>query len=196
MPSELVMDLLSKGAILQLQMGPVPLRPNLARPASSPERPEPARMRPNAPEDDPRPTNPAGRPEIVPPRPERPVSRCPPTRLVARPPVDPFTDWSSLSDSNNTQDEVISTHSSDDDDDYVPKSPMYEPDSARPVSRPEPTDQNPGPDLPASGASRTVKLRDEERPRSPLGRGNFLQMVSPFLRSQRKRPQLRRIRPM
>ena len=188
-PSELVMDLLSKGAILQLQMGPVPLRPNLARPASSPERPdsrpEPAHMRPNVPEDDPRP-NPPGRSAIDPPRPERPVSRCPPTRLVSRPPVDPFTDWSSLSHSNNAQDEVISIHSSDDDDDYVPKSPMYEPDSPGPVSRPDPTDQNPGPDLPASGPSRTVKLRDEERPRSPLGRGNFLQMVSPFLRGQRK----------
>ena len=31
-PSELVMDLLTKGAILQIQMGPVPLRPDLARP--------------------------------------------------------------------------------------------------------------------------------------------------------------------
>ena len=32
-PSELVMDLLAKGAILQVQIGPVPLRPDLARPA-------------------------------------------------------------------------------------------------------------------------------------------------------------------
>ena len=31
-PSELVMDLLTKGAILQVQIGPVPLRPNLTRP--------------------------------------------------------------------------------------------------------------------------------------------------------------------
>ena len=31
-PCELVMDLLSQGAILQLQMGPVPFRPNLTRP--------------------------------------------------------------------------------------------------------------------------------------------------------------------
>ena len=31
-PCELVMDLLSQGAILQLQMGPLPLRPSLTRP--------------------------------------------------------------------------------------------------------------------------------------------------------------------
>ena len=177
-PSELVMDLLAKGAILQIQMGPVPLRPDLARPASRPERPEsrpePAQMRPNVLENDPRP-NPAGRS----PRPERPVCRYPPARPVSRPPVDSFTDWSSLSDSNNAQDEVISIHSSDDHD-CVPRSPMYEPDSPEPVSRPDPTDQNPGSNLPVSGPSRTVTLRDEERPRSPLGRGNFLQMVSPF----------------
>ena len=32
LPSELVMDLFTKGAILQVQIGPVPLRPNLTRP--------------------------------------------------------------------------------------------------------------------------------------------------------------------
>ena len=135
-PSELVMSLLARGAILQIQIGPVPIRPVL-RPASSPERPEPAPMRPNAPGDDPRP-NPAGRTNIDPPRPERPVSRCPPTRPVSRPPVDPFTDWSSLSDNNN---EVISIQSSDEDDDYVPRSPLYEPNSPEPVSRPDTADQ-------------------------------------------------------
>ena len=31
-PSELVMDLLAKGTILQVQIGPVSLRPNLTRP--------------------------------------------------------------------------------------------------------------------------------------------------------------------
>ena len=36
-PSELVMDLLTKGAILQVQIGPVPLRPNLTRPGPRPE---------------------------------------------------------------------------------------------------------------------------------------------------------------
>ena len=137
-PSELVMSFLTRGAILQVQIGPVPIRPVL-RPASSPERPEPAPMRPNPPGDDPRP-NPAGRTNIDPPRPERPVSRCPPARPVSRPPVDPFTDWSSLSDNNN---EVISIPSSDEDDDYVPRSPLYEPNSPEPVSRPDIVDQNP-----------------------------------------------------
>ena len=67
-PSDLVMSLLTRGAILQIQIGPVPIRPVL-RPASSPERPEPAPTRPNAPRDDPRP-NPAGRTNIDPPRPK------------------------------------------------------------------------------------------------------------------------------
>ena len=80
-PCKLVMDLLSQGAILELQMGPVPLRPNLTRPEGPgannqwPEsRPESVHSRPNVPEDDPRP-NPTGRTAIDPPRPERPVSR-------------------------------------------------------------------------------------------------------------------------
>ena len=87
-PCKLVMDLLPQGAIPQLQMGPLPLRPNLtrpegprpnlSRPASSPERPEsrpePVNTRPNVPGDDPRP-NSTWRTAINPPRPERPVSR-------------------------------------------------------------------------------------------------------------------------
>ena len=62
--SELVMDLLTKGAILQVQIGPVPLRPNLTRP-EGPEltnpRPEAetGNIRPNE-DEHPRP-NPAGR---------------------------------------------------------------------------------------------------------------------------------------
>ena len=192
-PSELVMSILARGAILQIQIGPVPIRPVL-RPASSPERPEPAPMRPNTPGDDPRP-NPAGRTNIDPPRPERPVSRCPPTRPVSRPPVDPFTDWSSLSDN-----EVISIQSSDEDDDYVPRSPLYEPNSQEPVSRPGTSDLNPGcndgESSPTGRTGQIINNVNEERPRSPLGRGNFLKMVSPFLRGQRKRPQLGRVRPM
>ena len=112
-----------------------------------------------------------------------------PTRLVSRSPVDPFTDWSSLSDSNNTQDEVISKHISDDDDDYVPKSPMYELDSPGPVSRPDPTDQNPGPGLPASGASRTVKSRDEEmrKDQDPLwAEETSFRWFPPFKRPEEK----------
>ena len=80
-PCELVMDLLSQGGILQLQMGPVPLRLNLTRPQGPgannqrPEsRPEPDTMRHNVPGDDPRP-NPTGRTAINHPRPVRPLSR-------------------------------------------------------------------------------------------------------------------------
>ena len=192
-PSELVMSFLARGAILQVQIGPVPIRPVL-RPASSPERPEPAPMRPNAPGEDLRP-NPAGRTNIDTPRPERPVSRCPPARPVSRPPVDPFTDWSSQSDN-----EVISIPSSDEDDDYVPRSPLYEPNSPEPVNRPDIVDQNPrqndGESSPTRRTGQSNNNDNEERPRSPLGRGSFLKMVSPFLRGQRKRPQLGRIRPM
>ena len=68
-------------------------------------------------------------------------------------------------------------------DDYVPKSPEYTPDSPGPVVEPE--DQNPGPNNNSeSGPSReTVFSTDnEDTPRSPLGRGNLLQRVSPFLR--------------
>ena len=194
-PSELVMRLLTRGAILQVQIDPVPIKPIL-RPASSPERPEPAPLRPNAPGEDPRP-NPAGRTNIDPLRPERPVSRCPPTRPVSRPPVDPFTDWSSLSDNNN---EVISIPSSDEDDDYVPRSPLYEPNSPVPVSKPDIVDQNPRQnDRESSPTRRPGQINNndnEERPRSPLGRGNFLKLVSPFLRVQKKRPQLGRVKPM
>ena len=115
-PCELVMDLLSQGAILQLQMGPVPLRPNLTRPEgpgannSRPDPRETVNIRPN----------PSGGSDIDPPRPERPPSRHPAVRTVrtVRPirPVSPFTDWSSLSEND-----VISV-SSDDEDNYVPRS--------------------------------------------------------------------------
>ena len=184
------MDLLSQGAILQLQMGPVPLRPDLARPSPRPDRPDPtnarpeaeaANTRPNVTDDNPMP-NPAGRSEIDPPRPERPPSRHPTVRPVR--PVSPFTDWSSLSDN-----EVISV-SSEDEDEYVPRSPEYIPNS--PVPEDQTEDKNPINN--DSGPSRTTG--NEERPRSPLGRGNFLQRVSPFLRGLGHRRQLGRIRPM
>ena len=85
-------------------------------------------------------------------------------------------------------------------DDYVPKSPEYTPDSPGPVVEPE--DQNPGPNNTSeSGLSRrTVFSTDnEDRPRSPLGRGNLLQRLSPFWRGldhNRRQQQLGRIRPM
>ena len=78
---------------------------------------------------------------------------------------------------------------------------MYKPDSPQPVEEPE--NQNPGPNNHESGPSRTISLNvlreaNEERPRSPLGRGTLLQRVSPFVRGlgQRRRQQLWRIRPM
>ena len=51
-------------------------------------------------------------------RPDRPASRHPPAR-----PVSPYTDWSSLSDNA----EVITIPSED--DEYVLRSPEYEPNS-------------------------------------------------------------------
>ena len=126
--------------------------------------------------------NPNGRSENDVPRPERPISRHQPSR-----PVSPFTDWSSLSDNA----EVISVPSED--DDYVPRSPEYEPDSPGPVVETE--DQNPGPNDNESGPSRRTifsnvsRDANEERSRSPLGRGTLMQRVSPFLRGigQRRR---------
>ena len=174
-PCELVMDLLSQGAILQLQMGPVPLRPDLGRPGPRPERPEPtnprpeaetSNIRPNVADDSSRP-NPNGRSENDVPRPERPMSRHPPIR-----PVSPLTDWSSLSDNA----EVISVPSED--EDYVPRSPEYEPDSPGPLVETE--DENPGPNDNESGPSRRTLFlnvyRDanEERSRSPLGRETLI----------------------
>ena len=77
--------------------------------------------------------------------------------------------------------------SSDDEDDYVSRSPEYIPNSPGPEDQTE--DQNPGHNNnnnnnnnSESGPSRrTIPSNDnEDRPRSPLGRGNFLQRVSLF----------------
>ena len=96
--------------------------------------------RPEAAQLTPRP-NP-GRSETDLTRPDRPVSRCPPAR-----PVSPYTDWSSLSDNA----EVITIPSED--DDYVPRSPEYEPDSPGPVQETE--DWNP---TPGEGHQVTINL--------------------------------------
>ena len=200
-PCKLVMDLLSQGGIHQLQMGPLPLRPSLTRPegpGTNNPRPDPretVNIRPNTDEHC-RP-NPSGGSDADPPRPERPPSRHPAVRTVrtVRPirAVSPFTDWSSLSEND-----VISV-SSDEEDNYVPRSPEYIPNSPGPETETE--DQNPGQNGGVSSPSRrTVQVNNndnEDRPRSPLGRGNFLQRVSPFLRGLgHSRRQLGRIRPM
>ena len=199
-PCELVMGLLAQGAILQMQIGPVPVRPDLARPAPRPDsantRPDAANTRPNAANANIRPDaaniNPrpnSGRSEADLTRTERPASRHPPTR-----PISPYTDWSSLSD----QAEVISVHSESEnsDNNYIPRSPSYEPDSPGPVQESEDRDLTPGEEAPENqkrGPSRTVfsnifsdsrdRVREaSERPRSPLGRGILMQRVSSFLR--------------
>ena len=89
--------------------------------------------------------------------------------------------------------------SSDEEDNYVPRSPEYIPNSPGPEAETE--DQNPGQNSSESSPSRrTVQvpsIDNEDRPRSPLGRGNFLQRVSPFLRGLgHSRRQLGRIKPM
>ena len=117
--------------------------------------------------------------------------------------------------------EVISIHSDNSDNNYVPCSPLYEPDSPGPNPVEESEDWDPMPDNPVEEApegshsepSRTVfsniftdsqdnnRERDSNtlsaRPRTPLGRGIPVQRVSPFLRElgQRRR-HLGRVRPM
>ena len=158
-PSKLVMDLLAQGAILQVQIGPVHLRPDLARPAPRPESPESTNPRPEAETSTIRPNveaensrpNPSGsggsENDIT--RPERPSSRHPSTR-----PVSPFTDWSSLSDNNDN--DVISVHSDGSDANYVPRSPVYEPESPSAVHKRD------------NYRNRASDRDSNERPRSPL----------------------------
>ena len=139
-PSELVMDLLAQGAILQVQIGPVPLRPDVVH------------TRPHATNDSSRPEtqlNPRpnpGRPETGLTRPERPVNRCPPAR-----PVSPYTDWSSFSDN-----EIISVHSDDSDANYVLRSPVYESDAPGPLQERENWVPTTGEGAPEEQQSRTV----------------------------------------
>ena len=204
-PSKLVMDLLSQGAILQVQIGPVPLRPDLARPASRPERPESTNTRPETSNTRPNVAaentrqNPSGRSETGLTRPERPLSRHPPARSVS-----PYTDCSSLSDND-----VISVHSDGSDANYVPRSLVYEPDSPGPVQEREnwvPTNGEEAQEETVVSSifdsrNRTSDrdaIDSNERPRSPLGSGTLLQRVSPFLRGigQRRRHNLGKIRPM
>ena len=199
-PCELVMGLLAQGTILQMQISPVPLRPDLARPTPMPDsantRPDTAdpNTRPDVANTSPRPDS--GRPQASLNRPEKPASRCPPTRLIS-----PYTDWSSLSD----QADVISIHSDNSDNNYVPRSPAYEPDSPGPVEESEDWDPTPVEEAPEgqhAEPSRAVcsniftdsrdnaGARDSNaRPRTPLGRRFPIQRVPPFVRGigQRRR---------
>ena len=99
-PSALVLSLLPLGSILQMKIGPVPLRPDLARPATTPDsgrssRPDSAR---------------SSRPDSG--RSPKPASRHPNLDNVR--PISPYTDWSSLGE---VAAEVISINSGDSDND-------------------------------------------------------------------------------
>ena len=149
-PSALVLSLLPQGAILQMQIGPVPLRPDLARPASRPDsgrssRPDSARS-----------SRPASRLDSDrSPMTARPASRCPNLDNVR--PVSPYTDWSSLGEA-----EAISINSGDSDNGYVPHSPMYEPDSPGPEPVEEPEDPRPGPSREEGAPNVFTDSRDRE----------------------------------
>ena len=143
-PSDLVLRLLSQGTILQMQIGPVPLRPDLASPAP---RPDSART-----------SRPASRPASGrSPRPARPASSHPNQDNLR--PISPYTDWSSLGEAEA---EVISINSGDSDNDYVPHSPMYESDSpgSEPVEEPE--DPRPGPSREEGDPNVFTDSRDRE----------------------------------
>ena len=120
MPSDLVLRILPQGAILQMQIGPVPLRPDLARPTSRP--------------DSGRQSRPTSRPDSGrSPRPTRPASRL--QNLSSERPISPFTDWSSLVEMPtrlDLEDVGVISIDSDNDNDYVPPEPVYKPDSPRP----------------------------------------------------------------
>ena len=122
-PSDLVLRLLPEGAILQVQIGPVPcIKQNSARPTS----------RPNS-----------GRSP-------RPTSRSNSGRDRT---ISPCTDWSSIGELPTRLDlekeEVIAIDHSDSDNDYVPPEPVYEPGSPGPELRgsreEEPEEPRPGP---------------------------------------------------
>ena len=148
-PCELVIGLLAQGAILQMQIGPAPLMPDLARPAP---RPDCANTRPDTANTNTRsdtantntrqdaananPRTDSGRSQATLNRPERPSSRCPPAR-----PISPYTDWSSLPDLA----EVISIYSDNSNNNYVTRSPAYEPDSPGPNPVEESEDWDPTP---------------------------------------------------
>ena len=92
--------------------------------------------------------------------------------------------------------DIISVHSDGSDANYMPRSPVYEPDSPGPVQERENWVPTNGEEAQEEQQSRTAVSnifdprnrtsdRDvfdsNDRPRSPLGRGTLLQRVSPFL---------------
>ena len=120
-PCDLILGLLSQWAILQMQIGPMPLRPELAKPTSRADsgrssRPDSARSLRTTSRPD------SGRsPRTT--RPARPTGRHP--NMDKERPISPFTDWSLLEEISTRLDleveeaEVISINSNNDND-YVP----------------------------------------------------------------------------
>ena len=90
--------------------------------------------------------------------------------------------------------EVITVHSDDSDNNYVPRLPEYERDSPgqNPVQETEGWNPMPGEEAPdhqvfsniLSDSRNTARdaIDTSERPRSPLRRGSLMQRVFPFLR--------------
>ena len=178
--SDLVLRLLPQGAILQMQIGPVPLRPDLARPASRPDsgrssRPDSARS-----------SRPASRTDSGrSPRPARPASRHP--NLDNGRQISPYTDWSSLGEMPTRLDleeaEVISINSNSDND-YEPPVPMYGPGFPRPEPVEEPEDPRSGPSREEGAPNIFTDSRDREPSREQglpipktLGVEKGLQMI-------------------
>ena len=163
-PSDLVLRLHTHGAILQMQIGPVPLRPDLARPTSRPDSGRSSRP------DSGRQSRPTSRPDSGrSSRPNRTTSRQP--NLSSERPISPFMDWSSLGEMPTRLDleeaEVISIDS-ESGNDYVPPEPMYKPGSPRP----EPVEE--APENPRPGPSReegAPNIFTKHRERAPSREG-------------------------
>ena len=193
-PSDLVSRLLLEGAILQLQIGPVPyIRQDYARPTS---RQNSGRSpRPYIRQDYARPTSRQNSG-----RSPRPTSRLNSDRDR---PISPFTDWSSIGELPTRLDleeeEVIAIDDSDNDSDYVPPESMYEPDSPRPEPRgpreEEPEEPRPGP--PGEEGPGAPNIFTDSASGRGRGRGIHVQWVNPFSRGRGfRRNILGRVRPM
>ena len=140
-----------------MQIGPVSLRPDLAKPVSRPDSGRSSRP------DSVRSSRPASRPDSG--RFPRPASRCPNLDNVG--PISPYTDWSSLEEAG-----VISINSGESDNDYVPPEPMYEPDSSGPEPVEETKDSRPGPSREEGAPNVFTESRDRE-PSREVGTPNI-----------------------
>ena len=186
MPSDLILRLLPEGAILQVQIGPVPLKQDYVRPFSRP--------------DSGRSSRPASGPDSGrPPRPNWSASRHP--NLGRDRPISPFTDWSSFEEMPTRLDleeeEEVIACDSESDSHYVPPKPVYEPGSPGP----EPTEKTPKDPRPGPSTEEGLDFTDYARTRV-RGRGRGIpgipvQCVAHFFRGNgNRRNFLGRVRPM